>query len=460
MKYDCKGDFRNSKLKAYNQNYEAIRNVDPEAIRIPPGYRVDIFTVGLDVPIDMVFSEDGVLFVADSGVASGNPKILRLANGYYEIIAENFSTPITGINYLDGNIYISHNGYITILRRNGSRQDIISGLPCNGDYGVSNVAFGPDGKLYFGLGTVTNSGVVGPDNLWIFNHPLLHDEPAFGIMLMGQNFETDNIMAAGAEKVLTGAYSSYGVTNEPNEMRKGVLKKASGSILRANRDGTQLELVAWGIRNPIRIKFDRQYRLLAVNRNYDVRGSRPIANAPDEFHYIMPGVWYGWPDYVAGEPVTSPRFQPEGGAQPEFLLAEHPSIPPRPYAEFPPHSSIRGFDIDYTGEFGPYGNIYFAEYGSLGALTMGPSAPYAGIGHRISKLNVDTREIDTFINNKTGLPALTVQDPGFGRLVDITFGPDRAMYVLDIGISDPYDANRYIPNTGVIWRITRTRSYS
>lgn len=35
-------------------------------------------------------------------------------------------------------------------------------------------------------------------------------------------------------------------------MRKGVTK-ATGSILRANTDGTGLELVAWGLRNPARI---------------------------------------------------------------------------------------------------------------------------------------------------------------------------------------------------------------
>ncbi len=448
--------FKRLRLNEYDIYYDAVRNIDPQAINIPQGYEVELFAFGLDAPIDMVFSEEGDLYIADSGINSGNPRILRLTNGFFEIVAQNFVAPITGINYLDGNLYISHNGYITVLRRNGSRQDIVSGLPCNGDYGASNVAFGPDGKIYFGIGTVTNSGVVGADNLWVFNHPFLHDQPAARIVLLGQNFESDNIMAAGEERISTGAFSPYGVSNEPYEFRKGVLNKASGSILRANRDGTELELVAWGFRNPIRIGFDREYRLLTVNRNYDVRGSRPIANAPDEFYYVTPGIWHGWPDYVAGEPVTSPRFQPEGGVQPQFLLASHPNIPPRPFSTFPPHSSPMGFDINYDREFGPIGDIYFAEYGSLGAQTMGPSAPYAGIGHRISRLNVTTGDIDTFISNKNGLPALNVQDPGFGRLVDVVFGPDSAMYLLDIGISEPSNVNRYIPNTGVIWRVSRS----
>ncbi len=455
MAYRVEGEFERCMLKAHNIYYNNARNIDPSAINIPQGYKIELFAYGLDCPIDMVFSEEGDLYIADSGVNSGQPKIIRLSGERFEIIAEGFAGPITGLNYLDGNLYITNGGYITVLRRNGSRQDIISGLPCNGDYGASNVAFGPDGKLYFGIGTVTNSGVVGEDNRWVYSHPFLYDIPAYGIILRGQNFETDNIMAAGEERVITGAFSPYGVSNVPYETRKGVMKKSSGSILKANRDGTELELVAWGFRNPIRIMFDREYRLLAVNRNYDVRGSRPIANAPDEFYYVTPGLWYGWPDYVAGEPVTLPRFRPEGGPQPEFLLALHPNVPPKPNALFPPHSSVMGFDIDYSREFGPYSDIYFAEFGSLGAQTMGPSAPYAGIGHKISRLRAATGDLDTFISNKSGLPAMNAQDPGLGRLVDVLFGPDGAMYVLDIGISEPYHGDRYIPYSGIIWRITR-----
>jgi glucose/arabinose dehydrogenase len=452
MNYSCE---ENVKLQTNNQMDYTFRNVNPNDINLPPGYNIDVFAVGLDAPIDMAFSENGDLYIADSGIVSGAPKLLRLNNGFFEVVAENFNVPITGISILDGNIYISHKGYITLLNSNGTRQDIISGLPCNGDYSVSNVAFGADGKIYFGLGTATNSGVVGLDNQWVFEHPLLHDEPASQIMVNGQNFGTYNMLNMYRESIYTGCYSPYGVSNNQYETKKGVLK-ASGSILRANRNGTQLELVAWGFRNPIRLKFDNEFQLFVANRSYDVRGSRPIANAPDEFHNVMYGVWYGWPDYSVGEPLTSPRFRPEGGWQPEFLLAEHPNIPPRPFAEFTPHSSIMGFDINYNRNFGPYGDIYIAEFGSLGPTTVGPSTPYEGIGHRISKIDINTHEVTTFVSNKSGLPALTTGDTGFGRLVDVTFGPDQAMYILDIGISDPYDVNQYIANTGIIWRVTRS----
>ncbi|MHB8131503.1 MAG: PQQ-dependent sugar dehydrogenase [Mobilitalea sp.] len=443
------------KLKAYSYtSNEAIRYINPMDINISSEYSIENFVQGLDSPIGMVFSEEGDLYIASSGIPSGNAKVIRLRNGHFEVIAEDFQVPLTGINYLDGNLYVSHKGYITVIRSNGTRLDIIAGLPCNGDFGTSNVAFGPDGKIYFGQGTITNSGVVGADNQWVFNHPFLHDLPASDIMLNGQNFVTNNMLISNGERTFTGAFSPYGVPNILNEIKKGYVK-ASGSILRANRDGSNLELVAWGFRNPIQINFDRDFRLFVANRGLDVRGSRPIANAPDEFHLVTPGVWYGWPDYSAGEPVTLPRFKPEGGQQPEFLLTNHPNIPPRPYAEFPPHTTITGFDFNYNRNFGPYGDVYITLFGSFGPITMGRSAAYEGIGYNISKIDMHTGAVITFINNRSGLPADYNQGGGFGRLVDVEFGPDGAMYILDMGMNDRHFLDRIVPNSGVIWKVSK-----
>lgn len=444
------------RIKAYSQfNENVTRYIDPSDISLSSEYKIEVFAFGLDCPIGMAFSDEGDLFIADSGLISGNSKVLRLTNNRFEIIAEKFNVPITGINYLDGNIYVSNKGNITVIRDNGTRQDILSGLLCNGDYGSSNVAFGPNGKIYFGQGTVTNSGVVGSDNPWVYKHPLLHDEPAANIVLTGQNFESNNMLVSTEEKVLTGAFSPYGVPNVTNEIKKGVIK-ASGSILRANRDGTELELLAWGLRNPVHIGFDREFRLFAASRSYDVRGSRPIANAPDEFHIITPGMWYGWPDYCAGEPVTLPKFAPEGRRMVEFLLLNHPNLPPKPIAEFQPHSSIMGFDFNYNNDFGRRGDVYIAEYGTHGPLTMGRSAPYDGIGFRVSRIEMPTGQVSTFASNKSGLPASFTGGEGFGRLVDVKFGPDGNLYILDCGINDRNNPESIVSNTGVIWKITRS----
>ncbi|MDF2943068.1 MAG: repeat containing protein [Herbinix sp.] len=449
-------DESNIKLRINNQIAEpGERYVNTNDITLEPGYRIEAFAEGLNFPINIVFTENGDMLIAESGYLTGNARILLLSNGQYETVAEGFNLPLTGVNYLRGNLYVSHRGFVTEIGPNGSRRDIITGLPSNGDFSNNKVEFGPDGKMYFGQGSVTNSGVVGTDNQWVHNFPLLNDYPGAYIMLNGQNFETNNMLLEQgiSERALTGAFSPYGVPNIPFEIRKGVVK-ATGSILRANLNGTDLELFAWGLRNAIRLKFDEIGHLFAANQGYDERGSRPIANAPDEIYLVTQGLWYGWPDFSAGEPVTSTRFTPEGGRPLEFLLTNYPNIPPNPFTKFPPNATIMGFDINYDTQFGPEGDFYVAEFGSvwpsLNLITPNPS-----IGHRISKVNIYTGGNTTFAMNKSGFPASFTQEGGFGWLTDVVFGPDHAMYVVDYSTNPRGNLLDFLPNTGVIWRITK-----
>lgn len=430
------------------------RKLNPSDIKLPLGYNIDVFAYGLDTPISMVFTDNGEMLIADAGVSSGNGKVLRLSNNSFEIIAEDFNPPVTGINYLNGNIYVSHRGYITIVKPDRTKQDLISGLPSLGDHHNNKVAFGPDGKIYFGQGTATNSGVVGLDNSWVKKHPFFHDYPGYNIIQTGQNFMTkDTRTASPNDHTYTGAYSPFGVPDTPCEVKKGIVR-ASGSILRANLDGSNLELVAWGLRNPFRLAFDRFNRLFSTNHGADVRGSRPIKNSPDEFQLIMPGVWYGWPDYTGGLPVTLPIFKAEGKAQPEFLISDHPMVPPKPFAIFEPHAAIMGFDFNYNSDFGPYGDAYIAEYGSEAPETTG-GMPLPGVGHRISRINMNTGQIGTFAINKSGFAASHTGDGGFERPIDVVFGPDNAMYILDFAVTPEDEPDEFLPGTGVIWKITK-----
>jgi glucose/arabinose dehydrogenase len=444
-------------LLIINQQTESNnRYLNPNDINISAGYKIEVFAEGLNSPSSILFTDDGEMLIADSGYVTGNPSVSHLVNNQFEILAENFNVPLTGITYRNGDIYVSHRGVITVLRKDGTRSDIISGLPSCGDYSNSRVAFGPDNKMYFGQGTITNSGVVGLDNQWVTDFPCACDKPGSYILLNGQNFTTNNMLLDGAtETINTGAFSAFGETNDPHEIRKGVTK-ASGSILKANPDGTNLELVSWGFRSLSYVKFDEQGRLFASNNGYDIRGSRPIANAPDEFHYIVPGLWYGWPDYAGGEPVTLDRFRPEGGKPIEFIFMNHPNVPPRPYAVFPPESTIIGFEFNYNIDFGPRGDIYITEFGSVRPRTYGDSTlQYVGAGHRISRIDSFTGNVSTFAINKSGFSATITREGGFGRPSDIAFGPDGAMYIVDMGTNTIEDPNLFIPNTGAIWKITR-----
>ena len=436
----------------YTAKYK--RKLNTSDIKLPAGYSIEVFAEGLDTPINMIFTDTGEMLIADSGVITGNGKVLQYSNKGFEVIAEGFNPPLTGINYINGNIYVSHRGYITIVKPDGSKQDIISGLPSFGDHHNNQVVFGNDGKMYFGQGTATNSGVVGLDNSWVERYPFFHDYPGSNIILHNNNFMTKNIQTASPnEYTCTGAYSPFGIPNIPCEMEKGIIR-ASGSILRADLDGANLQLVAWGLRNPFRLKFDRFNRLFSSNHGADVRGSRPIDNSPDEFQLIMPGVWYGWPDYTGGLPVTLPRFKAEGKEQPEFLIANHPMIPPNPFALFTPHAAIMGFDFNYNRDFGPYGDAYIAEFGSEAPETTG-GKPLPGVGHRISRINMNTGDTTTFAINKSGFAASYSGDGGFESPIDVVFGPDDAMYILDFAVTPENEPDEFYPGSGVIWKITK-----
>lgn len=432
------------------------RKVNPDDIAVPPGYKIDVFAKGLTTPINVVFNRRGEMLVADAGITSGNGKVLKLVSeNNFEVVSEGFTPPLTGITCYKDDIYVSHRGVVTVIKPDGTKTDILKGLPSWGDHHNNRVVFGPDGKMYFGQGTATNSGVVGEDNQqWVKEYPFFHDFPGADIVLRYKNFVSKNFLSSSPyDRAYTGAYSPYGVPVKPGEPVKGVIR-ASGSILRANPDGSNLELVAWGLRNPFRMKFDRHNRLFSTNHGMDIRGSRPVANSPDEFHLVNPGAWYGWPDYSGGLPLTLPLFKPIDKPQPSFLLAYHPMVPPRPFTTFAPHSAIMGFDFNYFPYFGKPGDVYIAEFGSEAPGTTGGKL-LPGVGHRVSKIDMNTGNISVFAVNRSGVAASLTSDGGLERPIDVVFDQRGSMFIADFGIRSQ-DGNHggYMPGTGVIWKVT------
>src|SRR3954452_7094962 len=91
----------------------------------------------------------------------------------------------------------------------GEVQDIVTNLPGKGDHQANYPVVGPDGKLYFGVGSATNSGVVDADNAayeWLPKFPASCDVPAQDITLVGRNYEYQNVLGDITQTVRTGAY--------------------------------------------------------------------------------------------------------------------------------------------------------------------------------------------------------------------------------------------------------------
>src|SRR5262249_28411971 len=156
-------------------------------------------------------------------------------------------------------------------------------LPEPGNYHTNMVVFGPEGKLYFSQGAMTNTGIVGLDAYqlgWLRRLPHAHDLPGYNIILAGVNAETPNPLAHGRrEWTRTGAFVPFGTSTEQGQAVQGQLPCTAG-VMRCNADGSDLELVAWGLRNAYGLGFLPDGRLLATDQGADDRGSRPVGNAP------------------------------------------------------------------------------------------------------------------------------------------------------------------------------------
>lgn len=450
---------------------------DPSAAKVPEGYYVEVVMRGLTYPTSVEFDDDGAMYIAESGYSYGGgspaPRILRVTKeGQVRAIAEGGSLngPINDLLWYEGHMYVSHRGKISVLDADGGIRDLITGLPSEGDHHNNQMAVGPDGKIYFGQGTATNSGVVGLDNYkmgWLPNHPVFHDIPAHDIALVSTTFATPDPISGGEEKVQTSSFHPFGRAVTDSVVVPGQIK-AGGSILRMNPDGSGLEVYAWGMRNPFGVMWSPDGTLFATENGFDARGSRPIANDQEDIYVVKEGAWYGWPDYAMGLPVTDPRFRAEDKPQPQFVMIKHPPVE-KPWLNFPKHAAITKLDFSRSEGFG-LGHMYVAFFGHMSPMTG--KAPEEHGGHRIVRIDPSTKRVETFFakydahgghghgDGSGGHPGGGGQEQyesisaGPRRLVDVRFAPDgNALYVADFGSLVVTDKPRPVPGTGVIWRV-------
>jgi glucose/arabinose dehydrogenase len=223
--------------------------------------------------------------------------------------------------------------------------------------------------------------------------------------------------------------------------------------------GGKLELVAWGFRNTYAIAFTPEGELYALDDDPDVRGSRPVFGTGGQLWCVQPGLWYGWPDYWAGVPVTDPRFKPPHRPQPRFLLAEHPGCPPEPCALLGVHACASGLAFSFNPAFGHVGEAFVALFGDISPATGKVLHP---VGYRVVRVDPHDGGIEDFVINKgrRAGPASKVGGGGLERPVDVRFNNDgSALYVTDFGVMKiGVSGLRPFPETGVVWRVTRDDS--
>ena len=465
--------------------YKGTRYIEPHDVWVPRGYRIEPVIEGLNFPTGVTFDDQGRVYVVESGYSYGEvwtePRLVRVINnGAVSVIARGGSAPWNGVTFHNGNFYAAEGGQagggrIVRISPDGTLTTLIANLPSVGDHHTNGPAVGPDGYLYFGQGTATNSGVVGLDNYrfgWLERYPRFHDIPGEDVTLAGVNYRTIDPFARPVrphwyhylfpflwphpKTVLTGAYMPFGTPGRPGQVIKGQVP-CTGAVMRIPLEGGAPELVAWGLRNPFGLAFSPDGKLFVTENQFDVRGSRPVFGAGDLLWEIKPGTWYGWPDYFAGVPVNNAdRFGDPDHPAPTLLLRRHPPRPPRPVAAFGVHASADGFDFCREHAFGNVGDAFVAEFGDMAPGVGKVEAP---VGFRVVRVETEGGIIHPFAVNRgdQDAPASKLGTGGLERPIAARFDPSgRALYVVDFGVMTVDSKGPHpVQNTGVLWKITR-----
>jgi glucose/arabinose dehydrogenase len=411
---------------------------------------------GLDFPSSIAFDDAGSVYLAETGLPFGGAeaggRVLRVDAPHEpgattsHRIADGLAQPVTGLCRHGGTLYVSEGGAgrIIAIDEHGERTVVIEGMPGPGNYHTNVGAVGPDGYLYFSQGAMANLGVIGLDAYelgWLRRLPHAYDVPGLDVTLTGFDVTTTDPFGSGPDAVTsTGAFVPFGTATKPGQRILGEVR-CTAAVLRCRPDGGDLQLVAWGLRNAFGLGFLPDGRLLAVDQGADDRGSRPIGAAPDLLFEVRSQRWYGWPDFVGGNPVTDPRFRPVRGPRPTFVLANHDELPApeQPLLEFPPHVSATKFAA-VPGTSRHAGSLVMALFGDETPMTAPPGHP--AVGRYLLLVDPDggtTRRLE-------GTPDLR-------RPIDVAFGPDGALYILDFGRFEMSGTGvQATAGTGRLWR--------
>ena len=478
-------------FRATQASREALRRlptparpiVDGRDVVVPDGYAAEPLVVGLSFPTCLAFADDGTLFIGEGGSTWPTrpympPRILHLdASGRLEPIATEVLGGPRGLAWRDGALYVSlKGGYTTRVVRHdlatGERTVIVDGLPNGGWHEPGGPLFGPhDGLMYFAQGSVALNGVVEPAGFTVdlAKHPRAHDVPGQDVTLSGNNVWSRNPTTAYPFLAETGPFKPFGVPAKKGEVVKGRLF-CSTCVMRARPDGSQPELLAWGVRNPFGMAFSEDGELYVSDNDLEEKGDRPVGEDPDRIWHIRNARqphgsvttpdWYGFPDFCGdGLPVWHEKHRPQRGPVPEPLLENPPPLagPAAYLAE--PHTCLTKMDFCRSDAFGPgqRGKLLLCRHGTYYPLnSLRPEHRHNGFN--VARIDLATGATESFARNREPGPASA--HPGGGgieRPVDCKFSPDgRSLYVLDFGVTTvTRDHVVSYAHTGVLWRITR-----
>jgi len=319
------------------------------AIKVPTGFVAQVYATGLDEPTAAAYGPDGWLYVPEE-----NGDIVTVAPNSHvpSLFATGFTIPL-GLVWVGDTLYVSAEGQLDSLQLvNGGaadRKTVVSGLPY-GRHQQDNVVLGPSGRLYFGSGSTCDACTE------------------------------------------SSRYSAAILSVEPN--------------------GTGLEVVASGTRNPygLAVQPGTGHIYASVNGR-DYLGTNSDPEPADMVIEVTPGANYGWPNCWPDARSLDLQGQCQGVTPPAAYLA--------------PHSAPTGMAF-YTGKSFPASyddNLFVASYGA----EIGPAAT----GHNVVRI---------VLNSSGSAPnsAVTEFASGFENPMGVVVDPLGALLIPDWSTGNIY----------------------
>jgi glucose/arabinose dehydrogenase len=484
------------------------QTIDRKFVEYPANFDLAAAVTGLTAPTSIAIVHDegphhGSVLIAESGSGGYRPRIygFKPDGTYFDVYpspkrsaiervppfrflrgATELYGPIGGMVVVQGRVYVTHRdklgrGVVSAFDFDGTRTTIVADLPAQGDYSLTDIVVHPTtGRLYFGLGSATNSAVVGLDNWqvgWVKRRPKFSDIPAVNLKLLGYRFDTKNPIAGifgGSDIAVTAPFQPFGVSNQ-TRITKSRNDKPSSALYSVNPNGGDLRVEAHGIRLPRGLGFNEYANLFFTNNGMQLRGTRPVKDDPDTFLKFLPNTWYGFPDFSADLlPISESRFQPPAEliqpfGYPELSTLLDWSASGLPNASAYRESLLFGVFPALSGaakfDFAPASGPFKELRGSAIVAMDGDRAPFATsgrrlkgpIGYKVVRLDTDMKQARDFVRNTREGPGSRINEKNHDALlerpVDVKFAPDGRLYILDYGRMETRNGKERIkPGTG------------
>lgn len=338
-------------------------------LRLPAGFRIDVFAQGLENPRGMAATAEGFVYVAER--EAGRVRLLRDTSGdgradVSRVVLEGLGDGMGGVHGLavrgDRLYMVRINELLSapILADGGLGEPTvhIDDLPDGGQHPNRTMTWGPDGMLYLSVGSQTN-GVPEPD-----------DETA--------------------------------------------------AMLRVNPEGWSREIFAEGLRNTIGFGFHPvSGHFYGLDHNTDHRGDDW---PPEELNRIVEGRHYGWPFCGGDREVDWHVAQNPDGDETRQAFCARTEPPVRTYIA---HAAPMQMAY-YTGTHFP------PEYRNDAFVTMrGSWNRNPPIGYEVVRIRFDAAGEPTAIEPFVGGWLLEGGRAHFGRLMGLVQAADGSLLVGD-----------------------------